>query len=562
MEVEPINNQEWANLEKDSKPNSRHYPGKENSHVTSRVEQVEVDHVELQTCCCGCPQCVRGDEDVCIEGQPAAGCSCPFCPPVHGGLGCWRPVYQGSDCQCQVKLEPGNTLHYFRLLARACIPPPERRGFRRPKCQDSPGAKIREHNRPNQWGCFGTIFPQKPSKWRRRHRPQGQVGLASDNCDNSNDEALSPVSPTYCDYYREAQVVGIMAAEHEQEKEGLEGMATMPSEDNIVGTKKPVQWFSSAPVFVDSRPPLVSLHGIGTALVLTWPPLFKFSGSEQVSYIVEQWSHDASPVAWRGGGFAASSLAWAATTTTIGGGDSRRSKQQRTRGQSSRQDRRRHHHHHHNFPRPKQPNVKEVFSVGKRCWFVPTSLKADTRYWYRLRLLHEGGRSVGGPWTSHLTSPTPPRCIDACSRALVLSLPRTIDESSTTTSRKRVGGGAYRRAEKCNSSISSIGGSKGVGIRKQELFTPARSSGCLSGEGVGIIERPGIDVSNGEGEYSFREKKDKNEEEEENDMHSPEPETPVVWYTLEGLEAGSRWAELHRGCNSKVVVEVKEIFSL
>lgn len=495
---------------------------------------LEIDHVELQTCSCGCPQCIRGEEDPpAQERGPAAGCACARCFPVAGGLGCWRSVYQGPDCRCQIKLQRGNALHHFRLLVRARRPPPERRGFRRPKQQDTPNAGLKHHGTApyvgDSAGTFADNSPQRLGGRRGRRKRHSGVNLDGYDTDGS-DPPLALVC--YDDVLPRDICMGGSA------KCCMPG--TTSALDDVYSPNSPVSWFSSASVFVDSRPPAIALHGIGTALVLTWPPLARFSGSENVSYILEQWS--SVPVV------AASSTAIVSPAMpTTGRGNCRL--QNRPQEHSSRHRRR---HHHHRFCRPRPDDAKEVFSVGRRCWFVPSPLQGGTRYWYRLRLVHEGGRSVAGPWASHVASIDPPRCIEVGRHSLVLYLPRTIDDRVD-----RVGGG-HKGIDGSRAPTRSTS-------RRHERETPLRQpfttidktehhAGKYNGEDDG--ECGGDERKMGATSGATSQRYDLSTKGTGGVLGS-EGEVPVVWYTLEGLEIGSRWIEQYRGSSPEIIVEVR-----
>lgn len=515
----------------------------ENTTLVSRAEVLEVDHVELQTCC-GCSQCVHGEGgEATAEGESVAPCTCP-CFRGRRGLGCWRPVYQGSRRRCQVSLERGSPLHFFRLLVRARRPPPERRGYRRPKQQHWPDATSwRGPTSPPVEGfCFDAMSPEKSPPRRRRRRPrvrQAAAGTDTPTADSPVDpaEAFLPGYPSSCPYPREVVEDGTAVTSR-----GRGGTGAPAAADGLTDTpsrEKEVQWFASDSVFVESCPPAVVLHGIGTALVLTWPPLEIFSGLERVAYIIEQWSHEASAIS-------SSTTAGATTDTVAIGGDGYGRRPESRSGRRNQTDplgrRRRHpnHRHHHDVTPPKQADSKEVFSVGTRCWFVPTSLQTRRRYWYRLRLVHEGGKSVGGPWVSHATSLAPPRCVDASARALVLSLPRVIDE-------KPGGEDAGQQAAP---------GSNGEGEELKALSdlqsSLAQSPSCPAEEGDGQLRdsETGRLVGFTNDQHSARDG-----QEEDGQKRGTTP--PVVWYTLEGLEIDSRWVVLYRGPNANIIIEVR-----
>ena len=88
VEVDASDSEEWANLEEDMKraAGTGLDSAPEKTALVSRAEVLEVDHVELQTCC-GCPQCVHGEgKEAAAEGESVAPCTCP-CFRGRRGLG-------------------------------------------------------------------------------------------------------------------------------------------------------------------------------------------------------------------------------------------------------------------------------------------------------------------------------------------------------------------------------------------------------------------------------------------------------------------------------------------
>lgn len=528
--------QEWANLEEVTR---RHRLAKPAVRA-SAVEVFEVDHVELQTCR-GCPQCLHGGDNR-VEAEEEG-------EEHQFGLGCWRPVYQGPDCRCEVDLGQGNALHYFRLIVRARLPRPEHRGYLRPKHPSSLGfeagtgrasEKLGRNGGDVKFEALSSSNQTSPHRCRRRRRGQQQqpgVGVASLS---DSDEPTHPVG--IGGYSREDG-----SSVHPGHGKETGGVTQGDEPATTAGDQ--VQWFASDPVFVDSRPPPVTLHGIGTALVVTWPGVAGLSGAEEVSYILEQWSHAAnctipSPTRAIEHGAAAAAADGATHVPD----------QANASEYTSRQRRRRRHHPHHPPP-PKHVEAKEVFSVGTRCWFMPTHLQTGKRYWYRLRLVHEGGKGVGGPWISHLTCVAPPRCVQVGFRGLVLALPRAIDEGVSPTPRiDSARGGASDGRARSNSrsgdersqtgQTSSTTGESKERPAAEELTRKEgdRKSEDRDGEG-GEASQTG--QSGGEGAR-------------DQDSCEEEPETPMVWYTLEGLARTSGWRVLYRGPAPQVIVEVRE----
>lgn len=545
VEVDASDSEEWDNLEEDMKraAGTGLDSAPEKTALVSRAEVLEVDHVELQTCC-GCPQCVHGEgREAAAEGESVAPCTCT-CFRGRRGLGCWRPVYQGPRRRCQVRLERGSPLHFFRLLVRARRPPPERRGYRRPKQRHWPDATSwREPTTspPVDGFSFDAMSPERSPPRRRRRRPRMRQAVGGTDTPTTDspadpDEAFFVECTSSCPHPGEVGEDGIAVASR-----GYGGTGTPAVANGLTDTPardKAVQWFASDSVFVESCPPPVALHGIGTALVLTWPPLKIFSGLERVAYIIEQWSHEASAVS-------SSSTACATIDPVAAGGNvnGRRSESHFERQIQTyppgRRRRQPYHRHHHYVTPPKQVDSKEVFSVGTRCWFVPTSLETGRRYWYRLRLVHEGGKSIGGPWASHATSLDPPRCVDADARALVLSLPRAIDE--------RHGG------EDVGRQAAPDGNSEDEGLKllSDLQSSLAQSPSCPAEEDGPLRDREtGRRVSVANDQHLARDG-------QEAGLQKRGIKPPVVWYTLEGLETDSRWVVLYQGPNANVIVKVR-----
>lgn len=512
--------QEWANLEEDTgQPR-----GAKPAVRASAVEVFEVDHVELQTCR-GCPRCLHGEEYDEETDEEVMEHRC--------GLGCWRPVYQGPGCRCEIDLGRGNALHYFRLLVRAKLPPPEQRGYMRPKNASLIGFEAGKDQAHEELGVdrgggrfehMSSSNQTSPHRWRRRRRGQQQTGVGVASLSDS-DEA------THLD--------GIGGNSRE------DGSDVIPSRGRETGeviqggesTALPgdrVQWFASDSVFVDSRPPPVTLHGIGTALVLTWPGVAGLSGAEEVSYILEQWSHAAACTISPPSKAIEHRVAVAAAD---GGNTEGEPDQTNPFQRTTRQRQRRRHHPHHPAP-PTQVEAKEAFSVGTRCWFMPTRLQPGKRYWYRLRLIHEGGKGVGGPWVSYLTYVTPPRCVEVGSRGLVLALPRAIDEAVPPASMNGLSRGAAEGGHAFPKNSS------GDEPQQAEHSSATREDG-----GGNIVREDGQDLNDGQADGEGR-------REQENCEGGPE--TPMVWYTLEGLTRTSGWSVLYRGPAPEVIVGVSE----
>ncbi|CAM9283649.1 unnamed protein product, partial [Hapterophycus canaliculatus] len=533
---ECTDSQEWDNL---AEANERHRlrqqhgvnHGSQARSEASRVDVFEVDRVELQTCC-GCPRCVYGqeegqqrEEDTCVEGR-AYVCLC--CSHARRGLGCWRSVYQGPDSRCRVNLSHGNALHYFRVLVRARLPSPDMRGFMRPQRAKFLGAALttsRVFEQSKNRGMFsGRAPPDRLSPNRRtRRRESGYYpGVAIVNSSDQDEEIYPVCSPTAApDCPRvTAGGVGAFPGSPSRGGGGIGGSPTTCHNDpKAFGAGEDVVWFGSDPVFVDSCPPPVTLHGIGTALVLTWPALSGFSGEERVSYILEQRAHAQTPPT--------PSTRWSnfqldhRCSGELGGLP---------------QSRRRQHNRRPDQEPPKHADAKEFFSVGTRCWFMPNGLKVAMRYWYRLRLGHEGGKSVGGPWVSHMTSITPPRCIHVECRALLLSLPRAIDDG--VCSGRRDDGREQGVLKSCEQLQTECA----IQLSAANTERDHSNSQHLGG-------RPG------EGSDSDVEGAGKVQTTQRRKSDGCQKAAPMIWYTLEGLDKGARWIVLYRGSASEVMVK-------
>ena len=508
---------EWSRLEEDTGRHARRQrqgPARGVQHSadkTSVVHVLEVDHVELQTCA-GCPRCIHGEDDGEEDEEEAEARPCE--------PSCWRSVYQGHDRRCQIDLGNGNALHYFRLLVRARVPPPERRGCMRPTQAEYGTGRVSE--KPSgEWGGGSFASPFSPDRTSPRSRRRDEP---------NDDDGVSMTIPG-----------GVGGARGQ-----LERVAHDDGEAAPKAAGHQVLWFASDPVFVDSRPPPVVLHGIGTALVLTWPPLTGLSGAEQVSYILEQWSHGVAsptpPPSWAQEGAAG-----------VSGGNHHEGDPVEL-GSRRRPRRRRHHHrHHHHHPTPpKQVDAKEVFSVGTRCWFMPTRLQPGKRYWYRLGLIHEGGASARGPWVSHLTSVAPPCCVDVGSQGLVLSFPRALD--GTDSPELRNGAELGAGAEGCVLSAGDARLTTGetptvVGAGQERLGAEDLKTQAGAGSSVNRDREGKEHLGAGQEDGGTTGKRGVHEEE-------PEPATPMVWYTLQGLTKASGWIVLYRGPAPKVIVEV------
>ncbi|CAM9995358.1 unnamed protein product [Ectocarpus sp. 12 AP-2014] len=547
--------QEWANLDENTRKHQRDADGWVKK--SGGVKIFDVDHVELQTCC-GCPRCLHeGDENGqnnedggSLEGRA---CSCLCCSSARCGRGCWRPVYQGPHNQCRVQLVQGNKMHFFRLLVRARLPPPSMRNYMRPKNgvvsgddPDTSGGVMQ----PNDGGSPDLSSPNR----RRQRRRNEYSGIPTVTCCDPEEEILLSGSPALEHGGSRATAGGGDAHACDRspgrgQKRGGVGVSLstpLGDESKATATAGKDVWFVSDSVYVDSRPPAVTLHGIGTALVLTWPALAGLSGGEQVSYILEQWSQ--------------------ATTTPTP--SLNRTSPRADQGAPSELDGRpksrrghhRHQHHRRHLAPPKQVELKEAFAVGTRCWFMPTGLKTGMRYWYRLSLIHEGGNGVGGMWVSYSTSVVPPRCIGMTSRALVLSLPRALDDAASSGSEgesqgRRISPDRQHHADHNNNNDEHL-----PTPRDENRLSVDNDAEHLEAPEMGRQRLGTRTLPTG----SAGDKTEKHGDSEDvgvtTNQHpnggEEKIEQPMVWYTLEGfLVEEKRWVALYRGPSLEVVVE-------
>lgn len=614
--VEPSASEEWINLEHDSHLDGRvpattridqsgNYSTQKKLTV-SKVQVLEVDHVELQTCACGCLQCLLGLQQK-TEGEPHLApreehsdrgrcLSCVRCRTeavaMTSGNACWRPVYRGAAQQCTVRLEQANNaLQHFRMLVRTRNPPPKRRGYLRP---------TRQRVRPNVPET--SIFPHakdlqaRSPQTRRRLRSEQQPGAPTVNWPDSAVELLSSLS---AQDEHPCCSCGIEHCIHDSQigrGRQTNDVDTM-LDDNRCGytaavyDDKPPRWFVSAPVFVDSRPPAVTLNGLGTTLVLTWPPLAGFSGSECVSYILEQRSRALASGSTLGKCPAAfpqqRQISPSAASPVDGECSSKREPGRSSHGQQharpkSAKCRRR--------PRPSpavmlETESKMIFSVGTRCWFVPTLLEIGNVYRYRLRIIHERGRGIAGPWATYVASVPPPRCGDAGVEELLLSLPRMTSDHrccassmgynvasnygiENTALKTPAGTREKQDQHKHEQSPFSAQGEKSAGD-KQGVLAAAQGKECtnagISEAGNGGFKNEEANKrgnrANGLRGSEARVLVDKTEittawgrgtSNEENGR-----ETPMVWYTLEGSEDLDRWEMIYKGPASEIIVKVR-----
>ncbi len=528
--------QEWARLEDDTRREQARTRKKASARgvqpaakKTSAVDVVEVDHVELQTCS-GCPWCIHWEGNSEEDEWEAKVHRCE--------QNCWRSVYQGPGCRLQVELGNGNALHYFRLLVRARIPPPERRGYMRPTHSEYGTGRVSENRRGERGGGGSFGWPPCSSGLSSPRRRRQNDANESDRSEN--------IRGFSCGVSREhGGDDTAIPSRREGPGAEVEGVAH-GGEATTQAAGHRVLWFASDPVFVDSRPPPVTLHGIGTALVLTWPPLAGLSGAEQVSYILEQWSHEVAPPT-------PPSQSWAIENVAEWSGGNRHQGNPVKLG--SRRWPRRHRHPHRHAAPPKQVEAKEVFSVGTRCWFMPTGLRAGKRYWYRLGLIHEGGLSVGGPWVSHLTSIGPPCCVDVGAEGLALSFPRAVDGTDSAYLRNGTENGpisdrcAY--SESCDGSAQKGTGRNVVVVGDDEERLDDEESKTRTGDERNAPRESAEKDPLGAGQGDGGRNRERGGCEEE-----PEAETPLVWYTLQGWTLAAGWVVLYRGPSPEVIVEV------
>ncbi|CAM9673405.1 unnamed protein product, partial [Choristocarpus tenellus] len=313
----PVLHDEWLTLQDDERE-------------SVYLESLDVEFVELQTCVCGCPACVRGVAQG--QGGPCHRNNCVD-SQANSAMGCWQTIYKGSKHCCKVQLAHPNALQYFRLVVGASIPPAGKRGYMRAQHRN-----------------MRSISSHLP----------GDIEIASEASSLSISDADG-----LCETCTSSNA-------------NLDLETAQPVKSRAIGigsTSLPIRLFASTAVFVPSRPPRVTLHGIGTGIVLTWSPVTCLSGAEVLSYALEHFSR---PLVNR-----------ASPPTQVILGEVE----------------------------------KAVVTVGTRCWYAPSSLQPCRVHSFRLRLLHEDGHSVAGQWVSHLSTPRPPCCVLDGANSLLLSLP-------------------------------------------------------------------------------------------------------------------------------------------
>lgn len=201
---------------------------------------------------------------------------------------------------------------------------------------------------------------------------------------------------------------------------------------------------------------------------------------------------------------------------------------------------------------------------------MPSLLKTGTLYRYRLRLIHEGGRGVGGPWASHVASVPPPRCIDAGRRGLVLCLPRvhnarprSADTSLARTAATTTGFPARDDTQTPESEHQAFAQGEVVVDVEGDKATAA-----AGGEGREALDYDQKAQWTEAGRNSnvlrvkmLKKQTEEREVEQDEGMPCPgavvESETPMVRYTLQGLEAKGCWRLLYHGTQTDVIVEVR-----
>lgn len=406
---------------------------------------------------------------------------------------------------------------------------------------------------PNDGGS-----PDLSSSNRRRQRRRNEYsGIPTVRCCDPEEETILHGSPALAHGGSRSTAGGGDAHACDrspgrgQQRGGVGVSLSTPLGDESRATTTAVKfvWFVSDSVFVDSRPPAVTLHGIGTALVLTWPALAGLSGGEQVSYILEQLSQATTTVT--------PSLNRTSPRTDQG------TSSELDRRPKSRRGHRRHHNHRRNLAPPKQVDLKEAFAVGTRCWFMPTGLKTGMRYWYRLSLIHEGGKGVGGKWVSYSTSVAPPRCVGMTSRVLVLSLPRALDDAARSGSEgesqdRRISPDRQYHADNNNNNNEHLPTPRdekrlGVSNDAEHLEAPE-----MDGQRLGTRSLPTGSAGDKTEEYGDAEDVGVTTNQHPNGGEE-KVEQPMVWYTLEGLLVEEkRWVALYRGPSPEVVVEVRQ----
>ncbi|CAB1111661.1 unnamed protein product [Ectocarpus sp. CCAP 1310/34] len=549
--------QEWANLDEDTRKHQHDADGWVKRF--GGVKLFDVDHVELQTCC-GCPRCLHeGDEngqeneDGDIKGRA---CSCLCCSSARCGRGCWRPVYQGPHNHCRVQLVQGNRMHFFRLLVRARLPPPNMRNFMRPKNgvvsgsdPDTSGGVMQ----PNDGGSPDLSLPDR----RRQRRRNEYSRIPTVSCCDPEAVTLLSSSPALARGGSRSTAGGgdahacYRSSGRSQQRGGVGVSLSTPLGDESRATTAAGKnvWFVSDSVFVDSRPPAVTLHGIGTALVLTWPALAGLTGGEQVSYILEQWSQATATMT--------PSVNRTSPRTDQGVPAELDGRQKSPRGH------RRHHNHRRHLAPPKQVDLKEAFAVGTRCWFMPTGLKTGMRYWYRLSLIHEGGKGVGGMWVSYSTSVIPPRCIGMTSRALVLSLPRALDDTARSGSEgesqdRRNSPDRQHHADHNNKSDEHLPTPRDENRLSVDNDAEHLEALEMDGQRLGTRNLPTGSAGDKTEKHGNAEDVGVTTNQHPNGGEE-KIEQPMVWYTLEGFSVEEkRWVALYRGPSPEVVVEVQK----
>jgi hypothetical protein len=143
-------------------------------------------------------------------------------------------------------------------------------------------------------------------------------------------------------------------------------------------------WLYSEPLLVCSSPLPPVLSGIGTSVVLTWEaPDFACVQRQpvvQVAFLLEQ------VCSLQTGPATASDSSTCSSDDTVS-------------------------------------EERILFSIGARCWFVPSELRADSDYRWRLHTLYSGRLSPPSPWLCHSTALPALQLVESRNCEVILRLP-------------------------------------------------------------------------------------------------------------------------------------------
>jgi hypothetical protein len=144
------------------------------------------------------------------------------------------------------------------------------------------------------------------------------------------------------------------------------------------------RWQYSEPLLICSAPLPPVLNGIGTSVVLTWKaPGFacvQRQPAVQVAFLLEQ------VCSLQTGPATASDSSACSSDDAV-------------------------------------PDERILFSIGARCWFVPSELRADCAYRWRLHTLYSGRVSSPSPWLCHSTALPALQLVDSRNCEVTLRLP-------------------------------------------------------------------------------------------------------------------------------------------